>query len=151
YIGQNADTVQRTTARLASLFIEENMHDRERQVEDTNDLLDSQLQDARQRLLEHEKKLEEYRRRYSGQLPTQAASNLQAIQNLQLQLQSLSEATDRAFERRLLLERQLADLQLPNPGPIVAAAPGPDRSPAETTASELESARVRLQVLLTRL
>ena len=40
-------------------------------TEDTNKFLESQLQDAKRRLLEHEKKLEEYRRRYAGQLPSQ--------------------------------------------------------------------------------
>ena len=114
YVSSDARTAQKATERLASLFIEENIRDRENVSEDTSQFLDSQLQDARQRLLEQEKKLEEYRRKYSGQLPTQAASNLQAIQNTQLQLQSLREAEDRARERRLLLEHQLADLRAPD-------------------------------------
>src|ERR1051325_6014936 len=77
YVSQNPQTVQKATERLASLFIEENLRDREKQAEDTNEFLDSQLQDARRRLLDHEKKLEEYRRQYSGQLPSQATTNLQ--------------------------------------------------------------------------
>ena len=116
-------TAQKTTERLASLFIEENLRDRANVSEDTNRFLESQLQDARRRLEEQEKKVEQYRLRYSGQLPSQASANLQAIQNVQLQLQSLREASDRARERRLLVERQLADLQ--SPDPVVAAAPAP--------------------------
>ena len=123
YISNDARIAQKTTERLASLFIEENMRDRENVAEDTSQFLASQLQDARQRLVEQEKKLEEYRHRYSGQLPSQASANLQAIQNAQLQLQSLREATDRARERQLLLERQLADLQAPDP--LVAPMPVP--------------------------
>jgi len=151
YIGQDPRTVQKATARLASLFIEENLRDRENQAADTNEFLDSQLQDARRRLIEHEKKLEEYRRQYNGQLPTQAASNMQAIQNLQLQLQGLDEATDRARERRLLLERQLADLQLPDPVTVatVTAPAAPDGA-IDTTAPDLETLRARLAALLTR-
>jgi polysaccharide chain length determinant protein (PEP-CTERM system associated) len=150
YVSQDAQIVQKATARLASLFIEENLRDREHQVEDTREFLDSQLQDARRRLVEHEKKLEEYRRRYSGQLPTQAASNLQAIQNLQLQLQALGEANDRGVERRLLLERQLADLQVPAPVATSPAATGQEGTGVETTALNLEAARARLQALLVR-
>ena len=141
---------QKTTERLASLFIEENMRDRENVAEDTSQFLASQLQDARQRLVEQEKKLEEYRHRYSGQLPSQASANLQAIQNAQLQLQSLREATDRARERHLLLERQLADLQAPDP--LVAPMPVPNGQSApavETTTQQLEVARARLRVLET--
>jgi polysaccharide chain length determinant protein (PEP-CTERM system associated) len=150
YVSNDAKTAQKTTERLASLFIEENMRDRENVAEDTSQFLASQLQDARQRLVEQEKKLEEYRHRYSGQLPSQATANLQAIQNAQLQLQSLREATDRARERRLLIERQIADLQTPDP--LAAAVPlptGQSGPPVETTSQQLETARGRLTVLET--
>ena len=123
YVSGEARTAQKTTERLASLFIEENLRDRANVSEDTNKFLESQLQDARRRLEEQERKVEQYRLRYSGQLPSQASANLQAIQNVQLQLQSLREASDRARERRLLIERQLADLQ--SPDPVVAVAPAP--------------------------
>jgi polysaccharide chain length determinant protein (PEP-CTERM system associated) len=153
YVSGDAKTAQKTTERLASLFIEENMRDRANVTEDTNQFLESQLQDARRRLEEQEKKLEQYRLRYSGQLPSQATANLQAIQNTQLQLQSLREAADRARERRLLVERQLADLQSPDPV-VAAAAPvaGQDGAPAAaglTTAQQLEVVRERLRLLQT--
>jgi polysaccharide chain length determinant protein (PEP-CTERM system associated) len=153
YVSQNPQTVQKATDRLASLFIEENLRDREKQAEDTNDFLESQLQDARRRLLDHEKKLEEYRRQYSGQLPSQASANLQAIQNLQLQLQTIGEAVDRAQERRLLLERQAADFEAPMPvavPPATAAGSDPTAATGESTSAVLTSARARLDALLTR-
>ena len=65
--------------------------------------------------MDHEKKLEDYRRQYSGQLPAQAASNLQVIQSADVQRQSLADAMNRARERRILIERQIADLQSPEP------------------------------------
>jgi len=152
YVNRDAKTAQKTTERLASLFIEENMRDRENVAEDTNQFLDSQLEDAKRRLLEHEKKLEEYRSRYGGELPTQVTSNLQAIQNLQVQLQSLSEAADRARERRLLLERQIADLQVeaapvtPQPATTVAQ----EGISGETAGQQLQTARKLLENMQTR-
>jgi len=152
YVSREAKVAQKTTERLASLFIEESLRDRENQAEDTNQFLDSQLQDAKRRLIEQEKKLEEYRQKYSGQLPTQAATNLQAMQNLQMQVQTLSEATDRARERRLLLERQIADLQVPEPVTIAPpSSAAPDAAGIGTTAQQLENARARLKVLELRL
>jgi polysaccharide chain length determinant protein (PEP-CTERM system associated) len=154
YVSHDAKTAQKVTERLASLFIEESLRDRENLAEDTNQFLDSQLEDARRRLIEHEKKLEDYRRRFSGELPTQATANLQAIQTTQLQLQSLADAMDRERERRLLIERQLADLQS-SPDPVIALpAPAPgsaDVVPVEPTAQQLESARARLHLLEARL
>src|SRR5688572_20752858 len=107
YVSRDSATAQKVTARLASLYIEENLRDRANLAESTNVFLESQLEDAKQRLLENEKKLEEYRRRYSGQLPSQLQGNLQAIQSAQMQLQAVSEAMNRARERRHLVERQV--------------------------------------------
>jgi polysaccharide chain length determinant protein (PEP-CTERM system associated) len=153
YISDDPKTAQKVTERLASLFIEENLRDRENQAEDTNQFLDSQLEDARRRLIEHEQKLEEYRRRHSGQLPSQAPTNLQAIQNAQLQLQSLADAINREREHRLLLERQLVDLEAPDPVLTASVTPAttPEALSNEPTEVQLEAARARLRLLETRL
>ncbi|MGB2712536.1 MAG: hypothetical protein WBC51_00030 [Vicinamibacterales bacterium] len=146
YVSREPKTAQKVTERLASLYIEENLRDRENLAESTNQFLESQLEDAKRRLIEHEKKLEEYRRAHTGQLPSQLQSNLQAIQNAQLQLQAVSESINRARERRLLLERQLVDAQTL---PIAVIQPGvtpasPD-GVAPTAAQQLENAEARLE------
>ncbi len=146
YVSSDPKTAQQVTARLASLYIEENLRDRENLAEETNLFLESQLNEAKERLVEHEQRLETYRRRYSGQLPSQLNSNLQAIQNAQLQLQSVSESMNRARERRLLLERQIADAEA-FPALVMApppVAPVPDQ-PA-TTARQLEVLQAQLQL-----
>lgn len=150
YVGSDALLVQQTTERLATLFIDENLRDRENIAENTTQFLESQLEDARQRLESQEKKLEAYRQRYSGELPTQEASAMQAVQTLQMQLQTLGDATDRARERRILLERQIADLELPDATPAVPPAAAASGAPVVmTTAEQLQAARARLQILLT--
>jgi uncharacterized protein involved in exopolysaccharide biosynthesis len=103
--------VMRVTERLASLFIEENLRDREVLADDTNQFLEAQLEDARRRLLEQEKKVEAYRKVYAGQLPSQLDSNLQVLGSTDGQLRSLADSMDRDRERHLILERQLADLE----------------------------------------
>src|SRR6185295_13755873 len=107
--------------------------------------LQSQLEDARRRLLEHEKKLETYRQRYSGQLPTQLPGNLQAIQNAQMQLQALDESSNRAHERRLLLERQLVDAQVaPLAVPTTSSTAGEQAAAPVSAAQQLDVAQARL-------
>src|SRR5262245_53715959 len=56
YTGPNARTVMRVTERLASLFIEENLRDRTALAEGTNQFLEAQLSEARNRLIEQEKR-----------------------------------------------------------------------------------------------
>jgi polysaccharide chain length determinant protein (PEP-CTERM system associated) len=148
YFSNNANTAQKVTDRLASLYIEENLRDQQDVAQGTNQFLESQLEDAKRRLSEQERKLEEYKRQHAGQLPTQQQANLQAIQNAQSQLQTVGESTNRARERRILIERQLADAQtLPViPGTDVPTPPAPDTPPSLTPAQQLDAAKARLDV-----
>src|ERR1043166_48720 len=98
YVSGNPQTAQRVAARLASLYKEENLRDRANVADETNEFLESQLKDAKERLIEHEKKLEAYRRQHAGELPSQLESNLQTIRNAQLQLQSESSGDCRSEE-----------------------------------------------------
>ena len=153
YIGDNPQTVMRVTNGLAALFIEEQLRDREELADETNHFLQAQLADARQRLGEHEKKLEQYRSRFSGELPSQLASNLQVIQNLQLQIQSLTDSAGRDDDRRTLLQRELraAERELESDTPAAAPDAAPRRSDSGSTAAALESARSELAAMEQRL
>ena len=66
----------RVTERLASLFVQENIEDRALLADQTNQFLQGQLEEARRRLIEHERKLQEFRQRNNGQLPDQVQQNL---------------------------------------------------------------------------
>jgi len=153
YINGDPALAQGVTERLASLFIDENLRDREIQAEGTNQFLDSQLEEARRRLVDHEKRLEDYRRQYSGQLPTQVQSNLQAIQSAQLQLQAISEAMNRDRDRRLAVERQLADAEVTEARlttPTLASASPDAEQPGNTLAEQLAAAYARQRTLESR-
>ena len=52
----------------------------------------------------HEKKLEEFRRRNAGQLPTQVTSNLQMMQTTQLQIQANADGAGKDRDRLRVLE-----------------------------------------------
>jgi polysaccharide chain length determinant protein (PEP-CTERM system associated) len=152
YSSQDPMTAQRVTARLASLFIDESNRDRENLAESTNVFLESQLEDAKQRLMETERRLEQYRRIHAGELPSQLESNLRAIQTAQLQLQTVSEQANRASERRLLVERQLVDAQTlpvaltPSGGAGVVVAVGPSSLAQQLADKELELEALKLKL-----
>jgi uncharacterized protein involved in exopolysaccharide biosynthesis len=155
YVGREPRTVMKVTERLASLFIEENLKDRELLADGTNQFLESQLEDARRRLIEQEKKLEVYRKAHTGELPSQLDSNLQAIQNTQMQIQSVVESLNRDRDRRLVLERQLTDAEEPlptasAPAPAVPVTDGENISQGTAT-KQLEFARNQLKALELRL
>lgn len=146
----DARTSMRVTERLASLFVEENLRDREVLAEGANQFLDSQLDDARRRLLEHEKKLEDFRRLNNGELPSQMAANLQAVQNIENQIQGLTESINRDRDQRLALERLLADATAEAAFAAQGVSTAPGETPTTPTA-RLRAARSALQDLRLRL
>ena len=148
YVSDHAETARKVTERLASLYIEQNLRDRETQADSTSQFLETELEQAKQRLVEHEKKLEEYRRRNAGQLPTQLQGNLQAMQNATLQLQAVRDSINRAQERRLLIERQIADAQALPAG--VPQLPGVAAPQPVSSREQLELAKSRLEAFMQR-
>lgn len=143
-------TAMRVAERLASLFIDESLRDREVLAEGTNQFLEAQLEEARRQLVDNEKKVEEYRRRHEGQLPTQLEANMQGLHNTEMQIQTLIDSINRDRDRHLVLERALADLTAAEatPAPVAPVAPG---QTVLTAAQQLASARAELQSLELRL
>jgi polysaccharide chain length determinant protein (PEP-CTERM system associated) len=149
YLSDNPETARQVTERLARLYIDQNSTDRTNQANSTSEFLDAQLAEAKQRLIEQEKRLEEYRKAYSGQLPSQLQGNLQAVQSTSLQLQAINEANNRAMERRLFLEHQIADARA-TPQPATTTAATPDAPVTLSAAQQLDIAQARLTLLLQR-
>ncbi len=151
FTSDDARTSMRVTERLASLFIEENLRDREVLAEGTNQFLEAQLEDARRRLVETEHKVEEYKKQYDGQLPEQREANMQGLHNTEMQLQALVEALNRDRDRKLVVERGIADMEAADattlpPAPVLASAKDADGLPiGATAAQQLEAAQAALQ------
>jgi len=142
----------RVAERLAGLFIDENLKDREQMAQGTSQFLESQLEDARKRLVEQETRLEAYRRAHAGQLPSQVDSNLAAINSAQLQTQRLQDTVARERDQLQLLERQIADATSPE---AAAAEPVLDSASGSVSGGsarqQLEAARAALRNLELRL
>ncbi len=122
--------------RLTTLFMEEVAGARERQVSEAYQFIDSQMQEARQRLEEKEKALAEFKQRYMGQLPEQTEANLATLQRLQLEQQTIADNLRKAMDAQLLLE-----------GGGGAAAGGPG---ATVPPDSLAALRAQLEQLRTR-
>jgi len=150
---ENPRIAMQVTDRLASSFISENLQDRTVQADQTSQFLLAQLDDARRRLAEHEKKLEDFRRAYAGQLPTEVQSNLSVMQSTQVQLQALAESISHDQDRQLTLDKLIADmLSISAQAQAAAAARDSQSAPAPVTAAEqLAQARAALKQMLLRL
>jgi protein tyrosine kinase modulator len=145
YVSESPVTAMRVTERLAGLFIDENLKDREDLAQGTSQFLESQLEDAHKRLLNQEKRLEAYRRANAGQLPSQSQANLAAINTAQLQAQRLQDAAARDRDRLGLLERQIGDMASAD------AIDSENASSGGSAADQLEKARADLRSMELRL
>jgi polysaccharide chain length determinant protein (PEP-CTERM system associated) len=89
--------------KLSSLFIEENLRQREQQAVGTSEFLSSELKTTRERLEVQGKELADYKRRHMGELPEQRDTNIKMLEQLQLMYQRNEESLRAAQDRQLLI------------------------------------------------
>jgi polysaccharide chain length determinant protein (PEP-CTERM system associated) len=144
----------RVTERLGTLYIDYNARERGALAQGTNEFLITQLNEAKARLEEQDRKLQAFRERHSGKLPSQLPSNMQAIQSTQMQRQSVVESLARDRDRKLMLERLYNDA-LAEPAPMSPSAGGEASSPTALAAmsprQRLDLARANLTALQAKL
>lgn len=121
YMGLDPVKVMRVADRLGTLFIDQSLSYRNNLTEDTDEFLESQLLETRQALEEQERRLENYRRTYAGQLPNQVDANLQQVSTANMQVQRAVDSINQAMQRRLLVEQQLANLERVQPADLTRA------------------------------
>ena len=122
----------RMANRLARAFTDENLRSRTGLAEETDQFLDEQLRATRDRLDEQLKQLENYRRTYAGQLPSQLEANLQVLSSAQQQLQATTDAIQTDVQQKIRLEQNLDALNeadTAEPAPVVPSEPPPALDP----------------------
>jgi polysaccharide chain length determinant protein (PEP-CTERM system associated) len=144
YSASDPRLAMRVTERLGSLFIDESLRDREVLADGTTEFLATQLDEAQRKLIANENKLLEYQRLHDGELPSQAAANLQAQHNAEMALQSLSQSLNRDRERRIALERTVTEVLN---APVEKPAPDKPKGNTITMEDELETAKQALLAL----
>lgn len=109
YVGQDPRLVTRVTEYLTNSFINQSLKDRSSLADGTSQFLDTQLADAKRQLLEQEEKLKAYNEKHAGELPAQQIANLQAITNIQMQIQATVTQIAALQDRRRMVEKQLQE------------------------------------------
>jgi len=151
YQSPDPRTAMRVTERLASLFVQENLEDRELLADQTNQFLQVQLEEAKRKLIEKEDALKQFRMRNNGVLPDQVTANLQMMQTAQMQLQGVLESNNRDQDRLTILERNLAEAAAAAVPVVVPSGPSSGEPFAGTAVQQLEIARANLRTLELRL
>jgi polysaccharide chain length determinant protein (PEP-CTERM system associated) len=105
----NPHTAQQICAEVTSMFIEENLRNRQRHSEDTTSFLAQQLGEAKTKLDEQDAKLAAFQARYMGSLPDEEKGNLNVLMGLTTQLDAVAQALARAHQDKSYTESMLAE------------------------------------------
>ena len=134
FSGYERSKVAKVADRLTQRFIERSVQEREGLADTTSQFLGAELAAARARLVAQERRVQEYREKYAGELPSQTGTNLQILQGLFTQLQPLTDGLRQDRDRR----GQLQALT-PSPEPTErdeATVPADDPAPVEIDADK---------------
>jgi polysaccharide chain length determinant protein (PEP-CTERM system associated) len=130
--------------RVAELFIDDSLKQRETQAQGTSTFLESELEETKKRLEIQEGRIAAFKRAYMGQLPEQSETNLRTIETLQSKLEIDMAALDKAEQRKLYIQGQIAHgREAVLPLPRISAGPAAPPPP-----SRLDLARAELAALL---
>lgn len=108
FADEDPTTAMNVTAKLASLFIQENIRSREQLVTGVTVFLEQELHDAKQLLEAKERAISEYKTRYVSELPEQKEANLRTLDRLQTELNTTVEAYHSLTARQSLSEKAVA-------------------------------------------
>jgi polysaccharide chain length determinant protein (PEP-CTERM system associated) len=119
-------TAQIVCGEITSLFVNENLHDREQSAQGTTDFLKGQLEDAKRNLDEQDARLAEFQRKYVGKLPGEESPNVNMLTSLNTQLEAATQQLARMQQDKTYAESMLAqqahDLPASDPQAISASA-----------------------------
>lgn len=142
YSGEDPKTVTTVANRLASMFIEENLKFREQQAQGTTEFLAGELKSKKKILEDLEMAMTRFKRQYMGELPEQREANLKILEQLQFSFQRISENMRSAQDRKLIMQKQLAELDFPQTAAVETSS---------TQLEELKNALVALRSKYTEL
>ncbi len=104
----SAQLAQQVCGEVTSMFIEENLHQREQSAKGMMNFFQAELRDSKRQLDEQEAKLAEFERQYIHELPQDTQTNLNLLASLDGQLEVATQALNRAQQDKTYTESLLA-------------------------------------------
>jgi polysaccharide chain length determinant protein (PEP-CTERM system associated) len=138
YMDSTPERAQRIANRLAYVFVEENSKTRTEQASNTSEVLGQQVKASQERLASLQEQLRVKKEAFMGRLPDQMNANIQNLNGLRQQLQSISMQLAAEQDRLSMIESQLAAMRQGVPGSGVITS---------SDASQIQDAQKRIATL----
>jgi polysaccharide chain length determinant protein (PEP-CTERM system associated) len=147
YTDSDAQRAQRITNRLAYVFAEENSKRQIERSENTSEVLSQQLQSSQARLTRLENQLREKKQAYMGRLPDQVNANVQMVNGLRSQFQSISDQLRSEQDRLSNIESQLDQMRQGGAGDVATASGAAAVQTTQRRINELNQQLVQARAL----
>jgi uncharacterized protein involved in exopolysaccharide biosynthesis len=141
YDSEVAANAQKIANELTTLFLNENVKNRQQKAAETTSFLDEELARMSEHISALEKRLADFKKRNQGRLPELALANLASSERMSSEIQRLERDLQFGEERRSALLAQLAETK---PNVPVSTGAGPALDPAD----RLSAQQTQLTVLL---
>lgn len=102
-----ARVAQQVCADITSMFIEQSLKDRESETDSTVQFLDKELDEAKQSLDQQGQKLAEFKQKNLGGMPADEQTNMNLLNTLSTQLDSVNQVLSRDQQNRNFIQGQL--------------------------------------------
>jgi polysaccharide chain length determinant protein (PEP-CTERM system associated) len=148
FTAPDARTAQQVCGEITSLFVSENLSNREQSAEGTTDFLKQQLADAKARLDDQDAKLAAFEQKNFGALPEDDAGNANTLQSLTSQLDAATQQLGRIQQDVTFLEALVAQ-QTQDSQSTEAGSPGPSVDDRKTELQDLIKQKQALELQYT--
>ncbi|WP_428423396.1 hypothetical protein [Methylibium sp.] len=115
YDSELAGSAQKIANELTTLFLNENVKNRQQKAAETSSFLQEELVRLNRHISEVEEKLSAFKRRNQGRLPELAVVNQQSSERAEGELMRIERDIMMLEERKIMLEGQLAQVKPANP------------------------------------
>jgi uncharacterized protein involved in exopolysaccharide biosynthesis len=116
YEWKDPSKVQKVANTLASLYLEQNLKDREEKARTTSIFIEAELNMLKDSIDQLENKIAEFKEKHFQALPEMAQLNLQMVQRLERETENIEQQIRNVRERKIYLEGQLAGIDPDLPG-----------------------------------
>ncbi|UZP67596.1 Wzz/FepE/Etk N-terminal domain-containing protein [Desulfovibrio mangrovi] len=111
YDGKDANKVLQATNTLVSLFLEENLREREKKTQTTYNFIEKQLETLRGEVQGYEERIARFKEEHLHSLPELMELNMQTLDRLQKDIDARQENIKTLIDRKVYLEGQLATVE----------------------------------------
>lgn len=147
YVDSSPERAQRVANRLATVFVEENSKSQTERAENTSVVLGEQARQSQERLAKLSEQLRAKKEVFMGRLPDQMNANIQMVNGLRSQLESVSMQLRAEMDRLTTIDSQIEMMKQGIGGAAMTSTGAAAMTAAQSRVNELRQKLTQAQAI----